>query len=275
MTTTEKKLPKRIAEVALALADTEGLDDVCRALEAGTLTPDSTAPIRSSIAGGSSEIERRICDLQELWKRSPSVTGGSIATALRVANSTKVACRKRSPATQVVWTGPKVEGSYLRSTREVVREILRGASREVLIVGYWIAARDDGEGIIEEVISLLADAVRRGIIVTVIVDERQRRDGRDNRQILLQAWPTGITAPRILTWRLPSDDLHLKLHAKVLVADGVDALVTSANLTFYAMDRNMEMGVRVLEEPAASIADHFQRLIDTGVLEDYEQEAEL
>jgi phosphatidylserine/phosphatidylglycerophosphate/cardiolipin synthase-like enzyme len=172
--------------------------------------------------------------------------------------------------TQVVWTGPKVEGSFLRSTREVLREILRGAQRDLLVIGYWIAARDEGEGIIEEVIASLAAAVQRGVNLVVIMDERQRGDGRDNRQVLLEAWPGAVALPRILTWRLPPDDRHLKLHAKVLVADGKDALVTSANLTFYAMDKNMEMGVRVVGVPASSIADHFYRLIDTGILKDYD-----
>ena len=53
------------------------------------------------------------------------------------------------------------------------------------------------------------------------------------------------------------------------MADGKDALVTSANLTFYAMDRNMEMGVRVVGASASSIADHFHRLINAGILENF------
>jgi phosphatidylserine/phosphatidylglycerophosphate/cardiolipin synthase-like enzyme len=177
----------------------------------------------------------------------------------------------RSPAAQVVWTGPKVEGSYLRATREVVRELLRGAQAELLVVGYWIAARDDGEGIIEEVIGSLADAVTRGLSVKLVVDKRTRPDGRNNRQILVSAWPVGVTLPTILTWHLPPGDLHLKLHAKVLVADRRDALVTSANLTSYAMDRNMEMGVRIVGHPAVDIAKHFDLLQANRVLEPYEE----
>ena len=173
------------------------------------------------------------------------------------------------PITQVAWTGPKVEGSFLRATREVVRELLRGAAHELLVVGYWIAARDDGEGIIQEVIDSLGDAVQRRVSVTLVVDERNRDDGRNNRQILLEAWPSGPSPPRILTWRLPMGDRHLKLHAKVLVADGRDALVTSANLTSYAMDRNMEMGVRVTGSPAATIAQHFKLLERQGVIEPF------
>jgi phosphatidylserine/phosphatidylglycerophosphate/cardiolipin synthase-like enzyme len=76
--------------------------------------------------------------------------------------------------------------------------------------------------------------------------------------------------PNILTWRLPPGDQHLKLHAKVLVADRRDALVTSANLTSYAMDRNMEMGVRIVGHPAIDIARHFDLLEAHGVLEPYD-----
>jgi phosphatidylserine/phosphatidylglycerophosphate/cardiolipin synthase-like enzyme len=179
--------------------------------------------------------------------------------------------RLQIPPTQVVWTGPKVEGSFLRATREVVRELLRGAQAELLVVGYWIAARDDGEGIIEEVIASLADATKRGVAVSFLIDERVRADGRDNREILISAWPVGVRFPKILTWRLPASDQHLKLHAKVLVADRRDALVTSANLTSYAMDRNMEMGVRLVGQPALEIARHFNLLEAYGVVESYER----
>jgi phosphatidylserine/phosphatidylglycerophosphate/cardiolipin synthase-like enzyme len=85
----------------------------------------------------------------------------------------------------------------------------------------------------------------------------------------LDAWPLGCPPPRILTWRLPADDRHLKLHAKVLLADRRDALVTSANLTFYAMDRNMEMGVRVTGAPAATIAQHFALLERENIIEPF------
>ena len=76
-----------------------------------------------------------------------------------------------------------------------------------------------------------------------------------------------------MTWRAPGDNEYLKLHAKVIVADHRDALVTSANLTMYAMDLNMEMGVRVLGAPAASIADHFDLLIAKGTLQPYDGNA--
>ena len=264
------------AEIARIIADTSGLEGVCSALDSGRLLRESTAAARAAVAGGNVELERQLRMLQDAWNRAgPDLSGVALAFVLRTSVASVAAFRKRMPAPQVVWTGPKVEGSFLRATREIVRELLRTAQSELLVVGYWIAARDEGDGIIEEVIAGLAEAVTRNVVVTVVVDERIRADGRDNRRVLVSAWPSGVALPKILTWRLPPNDQHLKLHAKVLVADRQDALVTSANLTSYAMDRNMEMGVRIAGYPATNIARHFDLLESHGVLERYDEEREV
>jgi phosphatidylserine/phosphatidylglycerophosphate/cardiolipin synthase-like enzyme len=263
----------RLAELACAIADAAGLESVCNALESGRLSRDSTAATRAAIAEGNASVENHLRSLQEAWSDAgPELLGPALALVLRTSAASVAAFRTQAPSTEVVWTGPRVEGSYLRATREVIRELLRGAHAELLVVGYWIAARDDRAGIIEEVIASLAEAVSRGIVVRIVIDERVRSDGRDNRRILISAWPVRVALPKILTWHLPPSDQHVKLHAKLLVADRRDALVTSANLTSYAMDRNIEMGVRVLGHPAAAIARHFDLLEAYGILNPYDAE---
>jgi len=264
---------QRLAEIALVIADTFSLDTICNALETGRLTKESTAATRAVVADGNAVVENCLRALQEAWALANSeVSGQVLSLVLRASVGSVLAFRQQVPSTQVVWTGPKVEGSFLRATREVVREIIRGAQTELLVVGYWIAARNDGEGIIEEVINSLADAVSRCVEVRVVVDERVRLGGGDNRRVLVSTWPTAVPLPRILTWRLPPGDQHLKLHAKVLVADRRDALVTSANLTSFAMDKNMEMGVRINGHPAGDIAKHFDLLEAREILELYGDE---
>lgn len=254
----------------MVAVDVSAVEDICTALESGHLKPKSTAAIRSALASGSPRLEEQIKRLQALWTSSfPDLPGPALALAFRASADGIQLERLLSPKTQVVWTGPKVEGSYVRATREVVREIIRDAKHELLIVGYWLSARDEGEGIIEELIELLAEAVCRGTVLTMILDERQRSDGSDNRKILVDVWPKLIPLPRLLTWKLPTDDRHLKLHAKVLVADERDALVTSANLTWYAMDRNIEMGVRIVGQPAATISRHIKLLDQQGTLQPF------
>jgi phosphatidylserine/phosphatidylglycerophosphate/cardiolipin synthase-like enzyme len=263
----------RFANIALAISNVATLSVVCVELESGRLNRASTSVVRAALAGGNVALEAHLRNLHDVWNQlAPELSGQALALILRASEAAAVAARREVPITQVVWSGPKISGSFLRATREVVREILRQARRELLIVGYWIAASDDEDGIIEEYVGSLADAAARGVSVTVIIDERVRPDGRDNRQILVSAWPSGRALPALFTWRLPPDDRHLKLHAKVLVADRRDALVTSANLTFYAMDRNMEMGVRSTGHPAADIAKHFELLIAEGVLEPYSEQ---
>lgn len=265
-----KSLTRQFGATALALADASGLEQTCLALEQGRLTRRSTAVVREVVANGNVSIEQCLRVLLQAWNDvGDNLSGETLALLLRASVGAVEEFRKVVPTTQVVWTGPSVDGSYLRSTREVVRDIIRGATSELLVVGYWLAARDDGEGIIADVIEMLATAVRRKVSVTVVFDERVRADGRDNLQILVSIWPANSSLPEILTWKLPSTDRHVKLHAKVLVADRNDALITSANLTSYAMDRNMEMGARIIGRPAADIAGHFHLLADKGVLIPY------
>jgi cardiolipin synthase len=251
----------------MALDDASGLDETCQALENGRLTTSSGSSTRDALAGGNAGARHALSLLSQLWSSTENVLSGrALAIALRASVSAVAAERRQTPQTEVVWTGPNVVGSFLRTTREVVREILRNAKTEILIVGYWIAARDNGEGIIEEVIASLAEAVSKGVRVTMIVDERLRPDGRDNRGVLLSLWPTSVPLPNLLTWRLPPDDRHLKLHAKTMIADRREVLITSANLTSYALDRNIEVGVRIVGRPAADIAKHFDALIRQQVV---------
>ncbi|MCA1701314.1 MAG: phospholipase D-like domain-containing protein, partial [Actinobacteria bacterium] len=69
--------------------------------------------------------------------------------------------------------------------------------------------------------------------------------------------------PRSLTAEGPSGVLH----AKAVVADEEIALVTSANLTEAAFDRNIEAGVLSRDRAlAASLARHFRVLIERELL---------
>lgn len=77
-------------------------------------------------------------------------------------------------------------------------------------------------------------------------------------------------AARIYVWPLElrpraADGRHGSLHAKVAIADGRVMLVSSANLTEYAMTLNMELGVMVNGGPVPErVAEHLGRLVELG-----------
>ena len=65
----------------------------------------------------------------------------------------------------------------------------------------------------------------------------------------------------------PGDAPGAVLHAKAVIHDYERVLVTSANPTPKALDRNTKAGLLVSNRSfAQTFAPHFQRLIDTGLV---------
>lgn len=265
MTDTPQHLAKRLAELTLRLEAMQSLESLAVALDRGELRRDSGPVVVSDIAAGRAGVSDQIRKLLTLWQAQPEgLDGHELALMLRGAAAGARAQKAKTAETEVVWTGPDVTGTYLRATRQVVQDIIHHAQSDLLVVGYWVAGRDDGEGIINDIVDMIAQAVQRGVAVTMVLDQKAREQGWDegktNRDILASMWPTHVPMPDLLTWQIPDNEKHLKLHAKVLVADHQDALVTSANLTMHALDKNMEMGVRVVGTPADQIVRHFDLL---------------
>jgi len=260
-------MPRGLAKTVLRLDDLGVLSQVVAALQSARLGMDSGSASIEDVVGGVSAAKQPTINLLESWRAHYASLGAAqFAQALEIAIATAQAERRDQPTVEVVWTGPAVEGSHVRQTRQVIQDMINGANSELLLVGYWVAGQRDGEGIIADVISLVADAAERGVDVTVVLDRGERDGGQDNREIFLALWPSGTPVPTMLSWEIPEHEKYLKLHAKVLVVDRVDALVTSANLTMHALDKNIEMGVRVSGPSARDIAKHFSLLEQRGVL---------
>ncbi len=271
MSANKEKSAFALAQAVRQLMNAGALADVLLAVDSGVLTALSGSATIAKFATGRAGVQSALSTLIAIWVSEFSAQS-STAFALQLAALEEAVLLTEGEATQteVVWTGPKVEGSYLRATRQVVQDIISAAQSELLVVGYWLAGKEDYEGIINDIIDLMAHAVVRGVKVTLVLDEGEKAYGKNNRNTLIALWPKGIELPKLLTWKIPADDKHLKLHAKVLVADRHDALVTSANLTMYALDRNMEMGVRAQGQPSERIAEHFELLRHKDVLVPYD-----
>jgi len=259
-----------LAPTVLRLIDAGAFPSTVEALRSGRLGQRSGPATIGAVASGRPGVTTTLQGLQRLWSARYSATDGpGFADVLEaVAEGAKLE-RTAHPTTEVVWTGPKVEGSYLRATRQVVQDIISGAQQELLVVGYWIAGHGDQECNNRDVIGLIANAAARGVSVTMVLDSGEKTYGKNNRDVLAELWPSDQALPELLTWELPDTEKHLKLHAKVLVADRADALVTSANLTMHALDRNMEMGVRVTGTAGRRISDHFTLLRQQGIVAEY------
>ncbi len=194
------------------------------------------------------EVDR----LNAAWAVHPDLPGAALALALE---SVQAAERDADlPAVEVVVTGPDSPAAPVRLTSEVVRQLIDQATHRVTLVSY-AAYR------MASVISALDAAVARGVNVNLILESAENLDGGGGAHAYAKyrtyQWPTDR--------REPPD---AKLHAKAVIIDNRDVLLTSANMTNAAYDKNIELGVLCRGGAVArQVQAHFDALIARGVLE--------
>jgi hypothetical protein len=228
------------------------------ALEDGSVTLEATrSRLKLVFTHGPRSLDRMSAVL-ERW-RAAGGTEALLASTLRGQLEIRRTIENQGPRCELVWTGDTPIGASVRSTFPVVREMLTLARRSVLVVAYslWIGTGDAGS-----VIDLLAERSSEGIDIAFVLDRRYQ-DGWNLTQ-LRQRWPEGRRRPSLYAWQDANDDIA-KLHAKVLVVDRHDLLITSANLTGHGMRHNLEFGLRVLGRPAEDAAEHLDGLIRADV----------
>jgi phosphatidylserine/phosphatidylglycerophosphate/cardiolipin synthase-like enzyme len=165
---------------------------------------------------------------------------------------------------EIIWSGPSTEMIPVRRIDQVLYDLIAKAQEHILLVTF-AAAR----------IGLLSDSLfagtGRGVKVDLVlesetesegqlsVDARSAFSGKLIEKACIYYWP--ISKRERNEWGKPG-----KLHAKCAVIDDA-AIISSANLTGDAFNRNMELGVlfRGGEIPR-QILEHFRSLIASGVL---------
>src|SRR5262249_22798031 len=140
---------------------------------------------------------------------------------------------------ELVATLPAEAPGIARPTDQVVRQMIQSAARELIILGYELTDQN--------LVSLLAEAACRGVAVIVICDRGRGVAGR-----LRELWPSHARPATIFQDRdRPGSAIYASMHAKCLLIDAIDLLVTSANFTFHGLRENIEIGIRLGGDPAA------------------------
>ena len=158
--------------------------------------------------------------------------------------------------TELVATLPSDLPGIARTTKAVVREMLQSCAREAILLGYELSD--------EDTVEFLGRAASAGASITMICDRV-----RGSAQRVLGGWPQGVPSPRVFHDRSRAGAArYSSMHAKCLLVDGTDLLITSANFTFHGLQGNVEIGVRLSGPPAAEARKIFSYLIERGVVEE-------
>lgn len=149
------------------------------------------------------------------------------------------------PEISPVWTGPTSTVHGHRLTLAVVAGLIDDAESEIILVSYATAPS-------VEVRDALARATERKVSITTLLERTA-----DNPSFSGVQNPLGDLPHEALAWPASARPTGASMHAKILVVDRKSALVGSANLTGYGVERNLECGllVRGGRLPAA-VAEH-------------------
>jgi phosphatidylserine/phosphatidylglycerophosphate/cardiolipin synthase-like enzyme len=251
---------------ALLALPAHRLDRLIGALRTGRLDLPADADAVSFALGSVENADAIAADLNSAHRQGLSPT--ALVLVLRM-----LADRLgRVPRPDIVWSGPEVPGVHARDTRRVFEELVGGASRSLLISSY---AFFDGPRAFELLAQRL-DAVWDLEVALCLNIQRAKGDTSEPDEVVRrfserfwhQDWP-GLRRPKVyydprsLDLRGPGGVLH----AKAVLADRKHVLVTSANLTEAAFDRNFELGLVVSDVALASaIEAQFLTLIDLRLL---------
>ena len=271
MTATEPNSSTGASDAVVASsAEYRGPETACRRLRSGWIAPRFV--IDASQLGPEGMAGNVATDLQA------AIRAGLFRPNWRISSSSWCLIASTAPRPRdlidLVWTGPDLPGIVNRDTRVVVREMFRSARQSVLLAGYAVY---QGQVVFKALAERMdqnpaASGSRcswissgHGMIPPPRLNwsDDSRKTSRGTSGLASDA-PTSSTIPA--RWRETSE-LRASLHAKCIVVDEEQALVTSANFTTAAQQKNIEVGVLIRSSSfAARLSSHFRSLAAAGLL---------
>lgn len=220
-------------------------------------TPDMAAMALTGIVGtpATSSLVGELIDAWRIAGVSAAELGLMVLVSSHVVSQTAA-----EQSIELVWTGPITPFVSARRTEQALLQVINGATKTLFItsfVAYDIAA----------VIDSLNTAIDRGVELSMLLELSEAQGGSVSIDGIGKM-RTHVPHAHLYAWHNKADAfLKGSVHAKIAVADGQVCFITSANLTGYAMDKNMEAGVLIVGGELPRIMDkHLRSLVDTNVI---------
>lgn len=196
--------------------------------------------------------------LIEAWKVS-TIDGRTLA-AMLLAASDAYRLAESNQQVELVWTGPTTELVPARRTEQALIQVIDAARQRLFITSY--VAYD-----IESVARALRSAAERDVRIDFLVEMSSAQGGKVSTDPIANLRKIVPNASFYVWKNKAAAFVNGSVHAKVAVADRALCFITSANLTGYAMDQNMEAGVLISgKQLPDQLHRHLEALVVTGVI---------
>lgn len=228
-----------------------GVEKLAAALAGGS--PRTMLPA-VSVAPGFAAAAHRVLNAQQ-------ADGMSDVELVAYLRGVAAGYRQRTDALQVetVWTGPSSHRVPLRSTAQVLIDLVAGTRSQLLLMTYSATP-------LPPLITGLGAAIGRGVSVDIVVETLQGAGSALSGAEPAAAF-AGVAGAQLWQWAPAARPTGARMHAKMAVADRMALLVSSANLTSSGIDKNIEAGILVRGGTAPMrIVEHFTELTAAGIL---------
>lgn len=257
------------ATTILSSLPAEQLDALAQALQHRRVNLASSPPTLAAYVGGSAALVSGA--FQSLGREG--FTDAQAAALLRVARTCRMQERTGQVVADLVLSGPEVPGIPTSATDAVVHSLFLEAKREIVLAGY---AFHNARGILEPLAKRMQDSLSLRVVLHVDIS-RGFSDTSTSENIVVRFaqdfwkrhWPW---EPRPEVWfdpraLAPERGERACLHAKFIAVDREKVLVTSANFTEAAQQRNIEAGILLRSpERAVQLVTYFEAMRNNGTL---------
>ena len=203
--------------------------------------------------------------------------GQHLAYMLKLLAEERVRSQQKRNDIDLVWTGEEVLGTESRDTRVVVKELFGSANKSVLISSYALDTGHKAKALFQPLAHRMNDKPDLQVRLFVNINRPYGKNSQSDAALLREFSET-FRRSIWLGSRMPEvfyDPRSLSkekapracLHAKCVVIDDERLLVTSANFTEAAHQRNIEAGVLLWDTAAAkAMRSQFEMLVERNVL---------
>ena len=160
---------------------------------------------------------------------------------------------EHSESAELVITSPDSFKVKSRKTKDVIYSLVKDASKSITITGYSIS------DFFKEMLDVIIRKSQQGVFVKLFVNDIGNQKAFERLCSYKSKFLKIYNYPK-------RDDKMAALHAKVIVVDQAETLITSANLSYHGQEGNIELGTRIVSpEIAKQVDDVFTKLLFSKV----------
>lgn len=198
-------------------------------------------------------------ELVDVWKQS-EISAKELSYMLLTASHVS-AVQQKSQSSELVWTGPVTPFVSTRRTEQALLEVITSAEKSLFLTSF-VAYK------VPSILKALTESAAKGVRIIILLESSKDFGGSLDSD-LIAATKKALPSCEFAYWAVKEEEFEGgKVHAKIVLADEGLCLITSANITQHAMEKNIEVGVLLNGGSLVqNLSCHLRHLLDLKIIQ--------